>query len=305
MSNLQPQKDYNWLTAELVNWTLPDGQPSQGILYKPENFDPTRKYPVIFNYYEKQSDGLFDYLEPGLSGSANIDISWYVSRGYLVFLPDIHYKIGHTGESIVNSVVSAAEYLSKMPWVDSKRMGINGHSWGGYETNYLVTHTDIFAAAAEGAGASDMISNYGSIAGTYQGLNQSNMEAGQHRIGATLWQRPDLYIENSAILKADQVTTPFLMMHNKADEVVPWPQAIELYLDLRRLGKKVWLLQYDNEGHNIHDPKNQIDYTIRLTQFFDHYLKDAPPPRWMTEGIPARLRGVERRLELDTSGKQP
>jgi dienelactone hydrolase len=303
LSNLHPEADYNWLTAELVNWTMLDEKPSQGILFKPENFNPNLKYPLLITFYEKKSDGLYQYLEPTATG-ADINIPWFVSQGYLVFEPDIHYKIGLPGESAVNAIVSAAKYLSQKPWVDDKRIGINGHSWGGYETNYLLTHTQMFAAAAEASGPSDFVSGYGGLTGG-EISGHFHYEVSQCRIGATLWQRPDLYIKNSPIFQVDQVTTPLLMMNNKKDWVVRFEQGIELFTALRRLNKKAWMLQYDNGRHGLSDENDLADYTIRLTQFFDHYLKGAPPPKWMTEGIPARLKGIETGYELDTSGKQP
>jgi len=302
ISELQPQKAYNWLTAELVTWPLPDGTLSQGILYKPENFNLSKKYPIIFNYYERKSDGLFEYLEPAASRD-NINIPYFVSKGYLVFLPDIYYRMGYTGESALRAVESAARYLSRKSWVDGNHMGIQGHSFGGYETNYIVTHSHLFAAAAEAAGPTDFISGYGGIRG--EGISSQYLyEVLQNRLRFTLWQRPDLYISNSPVLKADQVRTPLLMMHNKGDGYVPFAQGMELFMALRRLGKRVWLLQYDEGGHNVLG-KNAVDYTVRLNQFFDYYLKGALPPLWMTEGIPARLRGIQTRYSLDSSGKKP
>jgi dienelactone hydrolase len=302
LSDIHPENSYIWLRSELVRWTMNDGKESQGILFKPENFDSTRKYPLIITYYEKKSDGLYAYLEPATTGAA-INIPYFVSRGYLVFEPDIHYSLGHPGKSVVNAVVSSAKYLSRMPWVNGKKIGINGHSFGGYETNYLVTHTHIFAAAAEAAGVSDMIGFYGGLTGGEVG-GAYYYEIGQGRIGTSLWERPELYIENSPIFQANKVTTPLLMMNNKGDAAVRFEQGVEFFTALRRLGKKAWMLQYDKGWHGV-GGKDAMDYTIRLTQFFDHYLKDAPPPKWMTEGIPARLKGIETGYELDTSGKQP
>lgn len=305
LTNLQPQKQYNWITNELITWKQLDGTSSQGILYKPENFDPTRKYPIIFHYYEDMSDMIYEYPQPTFSNGP-INIPWFVSRGYLVFTPDIHYTIGKTGESVYNSVVSAAQYLSQMSCVDASKMGINGHSFGGYETNYLVTHTNLFAAAVTAAGFSNFTSGYGGLMGKSWGEYslQTRYESGQYRMGASFWQRPDLYIINSPIFKADQVTTPLLIMHNKADELVPWMQSVEFFTGLRRLGKKIWMLQYDKGGHGVRG-KDKVDYTTRITQFFDHYLKDAPPPKWMTEGIPAKWKGIVTGYELDTSGRKP
>ncbi len=290
LTNIQPEKNYNWLTSELITWTQLDGTTSQGILYKPEDFNPNKKYPVIFKYYEELTDGIHQYPVPYFTFS-DINVPWFVSRGYLIFEPDIHYRIGMTGESVCNSVVSAAKYLSQIPWIDSSRMGINGHSFGGYETNYLVTHTQLFAAAVSSAGISNLTSHYGGLLGKFYGSStgQGMNESSQMRIGRTLWQRPDLYIANSPIFKIDCVTTPLLIMHNKGDEVVPWMQSVEFFTGLRRLGKKVWMLQYDEGTHGV-GGKESIDFTTRITQFFDYYLKKSPPPKWMTEGIPAKLK---------------
>ncbi|MES2276003.1 MAG: prolyl oligopeptidase family serine peptidase [Bacteroidota bacterium] len=304
ITDVQPQVNYNWLTTELVHWKSKNGKILAGILYKPENFDPSKKYPIIFNYYEQKSDDLNDYPELSLSYSADINIPYYVSRGYLVFTPDIVYSTGHPGKSTVNSVVSAANYLAKRPYVDAEHMGLSGHSHGGFETNYLITHSNLFAAAVEGAGECDFISGYGGFYGELRS-REFQYEIGQNRIGATLWQRPDLFLENSPVLKADQVTTPLLILHNKEDQAVPFSQGVELFTALRRLKKKVWLLQYDNSGHSLGSFKKDKDFTIRMLQFFDYYLKGAPPPKWMTEGISARMKGIDDGLQLDTSGRQP
>lgn len=291
------QKEYNWLNTELVHWKMFDGKMSEGILYKPENFDPSKKYPVVFYFYEKNSDGLYTYKAPAPSAST-INIPYFVSNGYLVFDPNIYYKQGEPGESAYNSVVSAAKHLSKMPWVDSTKMGIQGQSWGGYQVAYLVTRTNMFKAAGAGAPVANMTSAYGGIRwGT--GLNrQFQYEKTQSRIGATLWERPDLYIKNSPLFTANKIKTPLLIMHNDADGAVPWYQGIELFTALKRLDKKVWLLQYNNEDHNLVERKNRKDLSIRLSQFFDHYLKAAKPAKWMVEGVPAIEKGRDWGLDL-------
>lgn len=304
ITNLQPQEKCNWLTTELISWKKIDGSMAQGILYKPENFDSTKKYPVIFNYYEEISYNLHQFPEVGYAYN-NINIPWFVSRGYLVFTPDIKYHLGKIGESTYNAVVSAAQYLSHMPWVDPSKLGLSGHSFGGFETNYLVTHSNIFTAALSAAGSSDLMGEYGSVGGINGSSFQYKFEAGQFRIGFTPWERPDLYIENSPIFKADHITTPVLIMHNKGDDVVPWSQSLGLYMAMRRFAKPVWMLQYDDGNHGITEERDAKDYTMRITQFFDYYLKDAPPPKWMTEGIPAKMKGIETGYELDNSGKIP
>lgn len=292
------QKDYNWLTTELVRWKMFDGKMSEGILYKPENFDPKKKYPVVFYFYERNADGLYTYKAPAPSAST-VNIPWFVSNEYLVFDPNIYYKDGEPGNSAYNSVVSAAKYLSKMPWVDSTRMAIQGQSWGGYQVAYLVTKTNIFKAAWAGAPVANMTSAYGGIRwGT--GLNrQFQYEHSQSRIGATLWQRQDLYLKNSPLFAADKVTTPLVIMHNDADGAVPWYQGIELFTALRRLNKKVWLLQYNSEDHNLVERKNRKDLSIRLGQFFDYYLKDAKPTKWIKYGLPAIDKGKDWGLGIE------
>lgn len=302
LSNIQPQKDYNWVTTELHHWKMPDGRIADGILYKPENFDPGKKYPIIFHYYEKRSHELYMFRKPGLS-KEELNIPWYVSNGYLIFIPDIYYLPGHTGQGAVDAVVSAAKYISTFPWVDANKMGLQGHSFGGYETNYLITHTTLFAAAQEGAGPSDMISHYGGL-----GFGEQSFaffyETSQINLRATPWDRPDLYVENSPIFKVDKVNTPLLIMHNKDDGAVPFTQAVELFTALRRLKKPVWMLQYDGQGHSLTDPDCILDFTIRTQQFFGHYLKNEPPPTWMTGGIPAKFKGLRSGLEQDsTRGK--
>ncbi|OQP63221.1 hypothetical protein A3860_25360 [Niastella vici] len=292
------QNDYNWLTCELVKWTMFDGKQSEGLLYKPEDFDPKKKYPVIFYFYERYSDQLYTYRAPAPSASS-VNIPWFVSNGYLIFVPDIHYKQGEPGESAYNAIVSAAKFLAKKPWVDSTKMAIQGQSWGGYQVSYLVTRTNMFAAAEAGAPVANMTSAYGGIRwGT--GLNrQFQYERSQSRIGYTLWQRPDLYIRNSPLFRADKVNTPLMIVHNDADGSVPWYQGIEYFTALRRLGKKVWLLQYNGEDHNLVERRNRKDLSIRLGQYFDHFLKGAPAPRWLAEGLPATSKGIDWGTELE------
>ncbi len=284
------QQDYNWLTAELVKWKMFDGKMSEGILYKPQNFDPKKKYPIIFYFYERDADGLYNYRAPAPSAST-VNVPYFVSNGYLIFDPNIYYKIGEPGQSAYNSVVSAAKFLSKLPWVDSTRMALQGQSWGGYQVAYLITKTNIFRAAGAGAPVANMTSAYGGIRWG-PGINrQFQYEKTQSRIGATLWQRPDLYIKNSPLFSADKITTPLLIMHNDADGSVPWYQGIEFFTALRRLGKKVWLLEYNGEDHNLVERKNRKDLSVRLGQFFDYYLKDAKPASWIKNGLPATEKG--------------
>jgi len=296
VSDLQPQRAYNWLTCELLHWKTFNSKEGEGLLYKPENFDPSIKYPVILHFYEQLSAGLHKFPQPGLS-TGRINIPWFVSHGYLVFCPDIHYSVGDPGASIYDYVVSAAEMLSRLPWVDAKHMAIQGHSFGGFEVNYLVTRTNLFAAAAEAAGPADLVSSAGNV---FMDMADGHgwVEMGQDRMKASLWQNPKAYIRNSPVFGADKVTTPLLIMHNKNDGTVPWSQAVEFFTALHWLGKKCWMLQYDGENHITLTSEASLDYTLRLEQFFDHFLKGKAAPKWMSKGIPAHLKGIERGLEL-------
>ncbi|TWF35767.1 dipeptidyl aminopeptidase/acylaminoacyl peptidase [Chitinophaga polysaccharea] len=281
ISTLQPEKSFNWYTTELHSWKTEKGEDLQGVLYKPDDFDPKKKYPVIFHYYEKKSFELNDYLIPSnLSNGCNIDIPTYVSNGYLVFLPDINYVVGDPMTSTLSALTSAAKYVERLPYVNKSRMGIGGCSFGGIQTNYLVTHTGIFSAAYSSSSMSDFVSAYGSITRGGKSLQAYFEPGGQGRMGGTLWQAPDMYIRNSAIFNADKAITPLLLMHTTNDEICSFSQALELFMALRRLGKRVWLLEYTDGSHHI-DGKSAVDFSIRLRQFFDHYLKGLPAPAWM------------------------
>ncbi|MDR1980327.1 MAG: prolyl oligopeptidase family serine peptidase [Tannerellaceae bacterium] len=291
LSDINPRmKEYNWGTAELTSWTMFDGKPTQGIVYKPENFDPAKKYPVIIYFYEQHTDNLYRYFPPAPSRST-INIPFYCSRGYIVFTPDIVYTTGHPGESAYNAIVSGAEKLAENAWVDKDNMAIQGQSWGGYQTAYLITRTGMFKAAGAGAPVSNMFSAYGGIRWESGMSRQFQYEQTQSRIGATIWEAPELYRENSPLFFADKVQTPLLIMHNDKDGAVPWYQGVEYFMALRRLNKPVWMLQYNNEAHNLKERKNCKDLGIRLQQFFDHYLKGDPMPVWMKTGIPAIEKG--------------
>ena len=304
LTNDQPQKDYNWYTTELHSWKSLDGHDLQGILYKPENFNPTKKYPVIFNCYERVSDGLNSFIQP-TSSMGNLDVPTYTSNGYLVFSPDIYYKTGDPMQGTYDAVVSAANYVSGLSYVNPKKMGIQGQSWGAMQTNSLITRTNVFAAACSSSSMADWVAGYGSI-GLVTGHGQAmGTEKGQLRMGTTLWESLSGYLKNSPILFADKVTTPLLMKHGKLDEgATSFSNALEFFLGLRRLGKKVWLLTYPKAGHVVQGD-NSKDFTFRMAQFFDFYLKDKPAPYWMLDGIPAIKRGIDSGFELDKSGRVP
>ncbi len=298
LTSLNPQQSfYNWGTAELYKWKTFDGKSSTGILYKPEDFDPKKKYPMITYFYEKLSDGLYSYMAPSPTPS-RLNIPFFVSRGYLVFAPDISYTKGHPGKDAYNYIVSGVQALTKNPWVDAKNLGLQGQSWGGYQVAYLVTATNMFKAAWAGAPVVNMFSAYGGIRWESGANRQFQYEKGQSRIGATPWERPDLYIENSPLFHLQKIKTPLVIMSNDADGAVPWYQGIEFFTAMRRLNKPIWLLSYNGEAHNLVERRNRKDIQIREQQYFDWLLKGAQPPKWITEGIPAVKKGRDWGLVL-------
>ncbi|UKN00528.1 prolyl oligopeptidase family serine peptidase [Paracrocinitomix mangrovi] len=300
ISEVNPQqKEYNWGTVEFVEWYAYDSTKLRGLLYKPEDFDSTKSYPMITYYYETYTDNINNYYAPKPTASI-VYPTEYVSNGYIFFVPDIKYTPGYPAKSAYNCIVSGTDYLTrKYNWIDSTRMGIQGQSWGGYQTAQLITMTGKYKAAMAGAPVSNMFSAYG---GVRWGSGLSRMfqyEHSQSRIGATIWEKPELYIENSPIFHLPNVTTPLLIMHNDGDGAVPWYQGIELYMGLRRLDKDVWLLNYNNDEHNLMKQPNRRDLSVRMRQFFDYYLQDAPMPNWMKYGLPALDKGERNGYELE------
>ncbi|MDX9946720.1 MAG: prolyl oligopeptidase family serine peptidase [Bacteroidales bacterium] len=292
------QKNFNWMTAELVEWTSFDNQTLSGVLYKPENFDPSGKYPMIVYFYERSSDGLNSYFPPAPSASV-INRSYAVSNGYLLFVPDIVYTTGYPGESCYNAVVSGTQaLLDRYDFIDRNRLGLDGQSWGGYQIAWLVTRTDMFRCAFAGAPVSNMTSAYGGIRWESGMSRMFQYEMTQSRIGGTLWEKPMHYIENSALFYVPKINTPLLLMHNDADGAVPWYQGIELFMALRRLEKPAWMLSYNDEAHNLVKRPNRKDLSIRKMQFFDHYLKDVDMPYWMKNGLSQTEKGKIDGYEL-------
>ena len=241
------QGNYNWGTAELFKWKAYNGKETEGIVYKPEDFDPKKKYPLICYFYETLSDELYTYQAPAPTPS-RLNISFFVSRGYVVLAPDIHYGVGHPARDAYNHIVSGARALVKKGFIDSTRMGLQGQSWGGIQVAQVITMTKLFKAAWAGAPVANMTSAYGGIRWESGANRQFQYEKSQSRIGATLWEKPNLYIENSPLFQLPKVTTPLVIMANDADGAVPWYQGIEMFTAMRRLNKKVWMLTYNGEA---------------------------------------------------------
>ncbi|NBO93878.1 MAG: S9 family peptidase, partial [Planctomycetia bacterium] len=310
LTDTNPQKkDLIWGRAELLRYKSADGLPLEGILLKPENFDPKKQYPMIVYIYERLSQNLHRFVDP--RPGTSINPSYYVSNGYLVLMPDIAYTVGYPGQSAQKCILPAIDKVVDMGCVDEKAIGIQGHSWGGYQTAYLITQTTRFKAASAGAPVTNMTSAYGGIRWGTGLPRQFQYEKTQSRIGGTLWEYPTRFLENSPLFMADRVKTPLIMLHNDRDEAVPWQEGIQYYLALRRLDKEVYLFNYVGEGHGLTQRKNQMDYTIRMQQFFDHHLKGAAKPAWMAKGEPyvpppmtSPQRGEERGSSAGASGEE-
>lgn len=303
LSDVQPQKTYNWMSSELLRWKTSNGEFKDGILYKPENFDPSRKYPVVVHIYNEFTSGLNKYK--GVQQDVNtLDITWLVSNGYLVFIPDlIHREPGRPFNATYDMLIPGVNYLAGLPFVDAGKIGLQGASWGGGQVNYMVTHSKLFAAAYSGAGYSEQISGSGFMDKFVSGGGKFGQNELHFR--GLLTSIPSVYTEESALFSADKLETPLLIKSNIDDDAVPFYQGLQFFTLLRRLGKKVWMLQYDIGGHGIKPGKDCEDMNLRISQFFDHYLKGKPAPKWMTQGISPEYKQIDSGLELDAPGVIP
>jgi dipeptidyl aminopeptidase/acylaminoacyl peptidase len=286
------QQQLLWGTGELVSYRNADGVPLQAALYKPENFDPKKKYPMMIYIYERLSQSVNNFVRPGPGTSINI--SYYVSNGYLVLTPDIIYTTGHPGQSALKCVLPAVQSVVDKGFVNRDAIGIQGHSWGGYQTAYLLTQTGLFKAAEAGAPVVNMISAYDGIRWGTGLPRQFQYEKTQSRIGGSIWEYPLRFVENSPIFMVDRITTPVMILENDGDDAVPWYNGLEFFLSLRRLGKEVYLWNYNGEAHGLRKRPTQKDYTVRMQQFFDYFLKGSDKPDWMTHGIPYIERESEK-----------
>jgi dipeptidyl aminopeptidase/acylaminoacyl peptidase len=286
------QAAYRRGAVRLHSWLSADGDSLAGLLYTPDGFDPSRKYPMVVYFYETHSDGLHGYVRP--AGRNIVNPTVYNSLGYVVFMPDIRYTDGYPGPSAYKSIVPGVQSLIQAGFIDKDAIGIGGQSWGGYQTAYLVTQTNLFKAAVPNATVVNMTSAYGGIRwGT--GISRSfQYERGQSRIGGSLWEFPERYIENSPLFHADRIQTPVLFMANDNDGAVPWYQGIEFFIAMRRLGKEAYMVNYNGDEHNPTKRANQLDIDRKQLEFFDHHLRGAPKPAWMARGIPYLEKGRDQ-----------
>jgi len=281
------QKDFLWSSGSILVDYKMDPQSGkdvklQGALFLPANYEKGKKYPTLVYYYEKTSQGLNRYTAPSANG---FNKSVYTSNGYAVLMPDIAYKVNDPGMSAAWCVLPALEAAVATGVVDRAKVGLHGHSWGGYQTAFLVTQAD-FAAAVAGAPLTNMISMYSSIYFNTGGGNMAIFESSQGRFTGGYWDNLEAYQRNSPVYHAAKVRTPLIILHNDKDGAVDWNQGIEYYNTLRRLKKPVIMFQYVGENHGLAKAANQKDYTVRMREWFDHWLMERPAPGWMVEGIP-------------------
>ncbi|MEM9379203.1 MAG: prolyl oligopeptidase family serine peptidase [Planctomycetota bacterium] len=303
LTDANPQaREFAWGTARPHRWRSMAGEELEGTLYLPEDHDPAEPLPLLVYFYERNAENLHRHYSP-IPHRSIVRFPLYTSKGYAVFVPDIVYREGEPGPSAFDCVVPGVLDLVERGIADPDRIGVQGHSWGGYQIAYLVTRTDLFTCAISGAPVSNMTSAYGGIRWRTGLSRQFQYERTQSRIGGTLWERTSRYIENSPLFFADRVSTPLLILHNDGDGAVPWEQGIEFFVALRRLGRPVWLLNYAGEKHGLTKYAHMRDYARRMAAFNDHHLMGAPAPAWMTEGVPAARKG--RDLGHQPAGEEP
>lgn len=290
ISDANPQQsELTWGKSELIEYINSDGRKLRAILTKPDNFDPSKKYPLMVYIYEELTQGLHSYSAPNVGTSINT--TRYVSNGYVMLRPDIVYSTGYPGESAEKCVIPAVNTVVAMGFIDPKRIGIQGHSWGGYQITHLITRTNLFAAVQAGASVSNMISAYGGIRWGTGMVRQFQYEKTQSRIGGPPWEAPLEFIENSPIFWVKRINTPYLTIHNDEDDAVPWYQGIEFNTAMRRVGKEAYMFTYNGERHGLRGRDNQKHWTVHQDEFFDHYLLGKPRPEWMDKGVTFLERG--------------
>jgi dipeptidyl aminopeptidase/acylaminoacyl peptidase len=295
LTDQRPQvAKFAWSSGvQLVNYTSDKGDKLQAALFLPANYEKGKSYPTVVNFYEKMSQTANQFANPSANG---FNRSVYTSAGYAVFVPDITYRVNDPGMSAVWCMVPAVKAAIATGIVDARHIGITGHSWGGYQTAFLITQSDIFAAAVAGAPLTDMVSMYSLVYKNSGGSNGAIFESSQGRFKGGFWDNWDAYYRNSPVFFAKNVKTPLMILHNDKDGAVDFTQGVEYFNTLRRMQKPVIMLEYIGENHGLAKPVNQRDYTVRMKEYFDHYLMGAPAPDWMVSGVP--------RLKMDEHLKE-
>ena len=287
------QAEYMWGRRMLFDYRNRDGVRLQGILALPDDYKPGEKRPMIVSFYEKNSQNLHRYTPPSfVTGMGTIPVE-ALSRGYITMYADIHFRTGSSHSDMLEGVEAATKKVIEMGYADPKKIAVHGHSYGGEGAAFIGTRSKMFAAVGMGAGVTDLYSDFSQSWGwSYQVTGGSGMNGndyylfGQGRWGKSPWDDPELYRNESALAHAPNAVAPFLIMHGTADPTVAFSEGMNFYNALRYNGKKAVMLAYPGEGHGLRGLANRRDLTIRYFQFFDHYLKGAPAPKWMTDGVP-------------------
>ncbi len=274
---------FKWGKSELVKYQLEDGTELKGALFYPSNYDNSRRYPMIVNIYQKLSNTVNRYQNPTLLTGFDLNISNFTTNGYFVFCPDIVYKVNEPGPSALQCVMAGVEAVLEKGIIDRKSIGLFGHSFGGYETSYIVSQTDLFATAVSGAGIHDLISFYFSMAWLWQVPQSHRFINDIMFFDSTYFEIPKIYEKNSPINFVQNINTPLLTITGDMDTNVNWEQSVEMFNALRILGREHIMLIYPNEGHDFFDVAVQLDYNKKLEAWFGHYLKREDKKEWMIE----------------------
>lgn len=287
VTNANPQQSqYAWGERVLVEYENDRGIKLQGTLTLPANYDPDKKYPMIVYFYEKMSDRHHHYSMPVYDDRPHM--STYASNGYLVLMPDNVYQTGRPGTSALDCITAATQKVIDQGYADPDRIGLQGHSWGGYQSSFILTQTDMFSTVVTGAPPTNLTSFYNNIYGRTGTNHHGIMEIGQVRMGRGVipWTHRETYQRENPMYHVPDIETPFMILHGTDDGAVDWMQGLKFYNAARRLDKEVVLLSYPGEGHHLSREANQKDFQVRMMQWFDHYVKGEPAPDWIKEGIP-------------------
>jgi dipeptidyl aminopeptidase/acylaminoacyl peptidase len=290
VTDANPQiQEFAWGDRVLVDYTDQRGNRLQGTLTLPAGYEPGERYPMVVYFYEKMSQRHHQFSMPVYDDRPHA--ATYASNGYLFFMPDIVYDDGLPGISALDDITAAVQAVIDQGYADPDRIGLQGHSWGGYQSSFIVTQTDLFAAVVTGAPLTNLMSMYNILYKRTGSGNGPILEWSQGRFGVTPWDDFDLYVRQSPVHHADKITTPFMILHGTADGAVDWNQGLEFFTAARRLGKEVILLSYPDEPHHLQEEANQKDFQTRMWQYFDHHLRGAEAPEWMTDGVPHLEKG--------------
>jgi dipeptidyl aminopeptidase/acylaminoacyl peptidase len=287
----------------LIEYKNPKGDRLQGALFYPANYDATKKYPLIVHIYERESQFLHRYFTPS-ERSPYSEAVWS-ANGYFVLMPDIVFRARDPGMSVLECVTAATKKVLETGMIDAKRVGLIGHSWGGFGTSFVLTQTDLFTAGVAGGPLTNLSSSYGEIYWNSGGPETNHAEVGQERMEVPIYEDPASYLRNSAVFHVNKMKGALLLSVGDKDGASDWHQDIEMYNVARRAGKQCIMLVYPGENHGLAVKANQMDYHNRILEWFDHYLKDGAPRPWITKGVTVLDREKELKKVKKETGASP